>query len=291
MAETEPPKTHPSLSNGSTWSDLADAAALDEGTTAAGNPGLWSLLTAASHYDDPNDGDSDDESEESSLGPHTPPPPLPRVLEGKEVEEPKPINAPSVIRRFSNTGRLAQLTVNNFNLSSSESILGKEDRSSSTTTTDTPAPPLTSANSDPPPAPRDKNRIVKVLEREFGVLAVGDEVEEFVKETDCALLTDATILVRSFPFPLLSVETRREDEEDRLGPDSRSPRPSIANPIHHLHSTGHAPTNHPPLHIPRLAPLRAPRPRARSANHQSRSLHCASPWDLKEKKKMVGVIA
>lgn len=42
--------------------------------------------------------------------------------------------------------------------------------------------------------------IVDVLQREFGTLTREGEVEEFVKETDCALLTEATILVRSLIF-------------------------------------------------------------------------------------------
>ena len=37
--------------------------------------------------------------------------------------------------------------------------------------------------------------IVNVLQNEFGILTREGEVEEFMKETDCALLTEATILV------------------------------------------------------------------------------------------------
>jgi hypothetical protein len=167
-------------SDGSTWSQIINDPR-EEGVTAAGQTGLWSLLNAASRYDDP---DSEDDSDESSQGPHTPS--VGSASQTVLVSEPDEVPDISRQHGLSNAARLAKLTVNNYSLPSTQTAGLYGD------TGESKVPP-------PPPAPtRDGKRVVAVLQREFGVWTHGDEVEEFIKETDCALLTDITILVSPF---------------------------------------------------------------------------------------------
>lgn len=89
-------------------------------------------------------------------------------------------------RPFDIAHTFAKLAANDFNIPAREELVQETAISPEAETGEASKPPRTG------------EFIVKVLEREFGVLAREGESEVFMKETDCALLTEATILVR-FP--------------------------------------------------------------------------------------------
>lgn len=161
-----PPSHSSSLS--STWSNRD----LDsDGVTGAGPPGLWSLLNAASHYD--QDSLEDDEDSEETESTDTP-------SDDRSFDEEKlsPVHE-IVSSEISPIARLAQLTVNNYNLPVA------------TSSPDSVVAPLPAPREGPDPAV-----VLKVIQREFGVIAREGEEEEFFREVDAALVFDTTILVR-----------------------------------------------------------------------------------------------
>jgi hypothetical protein len=100
------------------------------------------------------------------------------VIEAKD--EPSPIDEGD--HPFDIADTFAKLAANDYNVPAREELVEE-------------AAICSEAEPGAAKPPRTGDFIVKVLEREFGVLTREGEVEEFMKETDCALLTEATILV------------------------------------------------------------------------------------------------
>ena len=189
MAQEPPPLDTPaprplarhSSTLSSTWSNLDDndEPQLTGMTNSAGPPGLWDLLSQASHYEDITEEEEEEEDSDAlSSGSTTPP----KAIISHSTYNVSRIDLPS-------DSRLAQLSVSNFTVDVRSSL--------------DPAPvsvgPFEPPSSDPSALAPDPAFIMGVLQREFGPFTRDGEEEVFIGETDGALLQEATILVRS-PF-------------------------------------------------------------------------------------------
>jgi hypothetical protein len=162
-----------------------------------------------------------------------------------EVGEPIPLDGGHPIAV---ADTFAKLAANDYNVPAGEELVEEPKIS-----------PASEAGEAPKPL-RSGGFIVDVLQREFGVLTREGEVEEFVKETDCALLTEATILVCSLIF---FVPCRAHMPCSYSFPPSHS---------------GYLSIDDFPTHIPRLVDVNASRSDSGTPDYQSRTVRVSSFW-------------